>query len=737
MASLALAFDILARDRASRVFHDVGDAVESTGRKGEGLGSRLSGGLALAGRTALGLVGGLATVGAAGGGMGLAVAAGNEQAQIAFETMLDSADKAGAFLKDLQAFAAKTPFEFPELQTAASSLISAGFEAKQVIPIMTTLGDVTSGMGTGSEGVQRATVALQQMQAAGRITAEDLNQLRDAGIPVYDLLAKATGKSKEEVVKLASAGKLGKKELGQMMAALESGKGLERFTGLMEKQSQSLSGMWSTFKDTLGQGLASAIQPLIPMIKDGLAGASEFLGKALAVVAGVLPKVVSGFIAVKDVVVKVLSAFQILFSAGGDAQGFGEVLDNALGNTGKFVAPLRAVGDVIRELVNGVKGFFGALQNGDVTSDGFVGAMERIAVFVRNDVIPAVMGIVSAIQGFIAVALPIVQQFVAGMQARIEPLMPKIREIFGTIGEIVTAAMELVRAVIERVTTVISWIWTNWGQGIMNFLSAVWSGVIGIVGPALDVIRSVIQTVTSLIKGDWGKAWDGLKGIVAGAWGLIKGIVTGAIGIIKQVLSAAWGAIQSAASGAWNGFKSVIASAFDAVKTAVSTKIGEVVKFVALLPARAVAALGNIAGSLVSAGSNLIGGFIQGIKARAGEVIATIRNFITDKIPDFIKNALGIHSPSVVMMRLGASTAEGMALGIASGARQIDKAAQSLVPKVSPASSPYAGDSGSGGRWLTDADLEALVAAVERGASRGTAAGFGYQADEVAMGARR
>ena len=39
---------------------------------------------------------------------------------------------------------------------------------------MTSLGNATSGMGTGSEGVQRATVALQQMAAAGRITGEDL-----------------------------------------------------------------------------------------------------------------------------------------------------------------------------------------------------------------------------------------------------------------------------------------------------------------------------------------------------------------------------------------------------------------------------------------------------------------------------------------------------------------------------------------------------------------------------------
>jgi tape measure domain-containing protein len=260
------------------------------------------------GRAALMGVTALGGMAIAGGVMGVKVAAGNEQAMIGFTTMLGSAKKAGAFLKDLQSFAAKTPFEFPELQTAASSLISAGVAAKDVIPIMTTLGDATSGMGTGSEGVQRATVALQQMNAAGKISGEDLNQLRDAGIPVYDLLATATGKSKAKIVELAAAGKLGKKELTQLMTALSSGKGLERFNGLMAKQSTSLVGLWSTLKDTLGQGLATAITPMIPMIKDGLGGAITFLTANM-------PKLASGL---KSVVTHV----QAWFTAQNSGKGF-------------------------------------------------------------------------------------------------------------------------------------------------------------------------------------------------------------------------------------------------------------------------------------------------------------------------------------------------------------------------------------------------------------------------------
>ena len=308
-------FDVLAHDRASDTFDKVGRAAERT----HGILSKIGRGAALA---LGGAATAVATFGAAGVTMGIKTAAANEQASIAFTTMLGSAQKAQSFLSKLQAFAAATPFEFPELQTAASSLISAGINANKVIPIMRTLGDVTSGMGTGSEGVQRATVALQQMSAAGKITGEDLNQLRDAGIPVYDLLAKATGKSKDKIVELAQAGKLGKKELGQMMAALESGKGLERFAGLMDKQSQSLTGLWSTFKDTLGQGLATAIQPAIPLIKDGL-------GKGIELISANMPKAAAA----------------------------------------------------VKEFTGGIRAFSAAWRanDGDVTSSGFAGSMERLA----------------------------------------------------------------------------------------------------------------------------------------------------------------------------------------------------------------------------------------------------------------------------------------------------------------------------------------------------------------------
>src|SRR3982750_1633769 len=289
---------------------EAGDAASAS------FGSRLTAGVARAAKLA---AVGIAGLGAAATGFGLKIAAGNETAQISFETMLGSADKAGAFLKDLKRFAATTPFEFPELQTAAGSLISIGVDASKVIPIMTTLGNVTSGMGTGAEGVKRATVAIQQMNAAGRITAQDLNQLRDAGIPVFELLAGATGKTKEQLAEMAQNGKLGRQELEQLMKALETGKGLERFNGLMEKQSASLKGIISTLKDTLGQGLADAVAPAIGPLKQSLLGLSDALGAQLTTWGPIFAEALSGLITlvtqVLGAVLPILGSFVALFAS--------------------------------------------------------------------------------------------------------------------------------------------------------------------------------------------------------------------------------------------------------------------------------------------------------------------------------------------------------------------------------------------------------------------------------------
>ena len=319
----------------------------------------------------------LGGIGYAGAKAGLQTASAMEQAQVSFTTMLGSAKKADAFLGKLGQFAAKTPFEFPELQTAASSLVSAGINANKVIPIMTSLGNATAGMGTGSEGIKRATVALQQMSAAGKISGEDLNQLRDAGVPVFDLLAKATGKSVKEVANLAAKGKLGSKELGQLMKALESGKGLERFNGLMAAQSNTLSGQLSTLKDTVSMGLANAVKPWLPTIKAGLGKVSAAAAPFFTWLAAKSAEMAKNGPAMLDKLSAAVAKVRPIFDA---------VRTSVSG----FIAGLQGKGPIdgfagsMNTAGLGVSALIAAFKDGDVTSDGFVGKMETVGVALRG-----------------------------------------------------------------------------------------------------------------------------------------------------------------------------------------------------------------------------------------------------------------------------------------------------------------------------------------------------------------
>ena len=531
--SLAVSSRGLGKDVARELAGTEGAAAAA----GKRAGSRFSDGFSkvvdIGKKVSLGL--GAAAIGAA--GYGLKIAASNEQAQISFTTMLGSAKKAGKFLKDLQAFAAKTPFEFPELQTAASSLISAGINADKVIPIMTTLGDVTAGMGTGADGVKRATIAIQQMTAAGKISGEDLNQLRDAGIPVYDLLAKATGKAKEEVVALAQKGKLGSKELKQMMSALETGKGLERFSGLMDKQSASLSGMVSTFKDTLGQGLANEVQPLIPLIKDGLGVAGEKL-------AGLRPVVADGLKNVLTWSANLVKEWQAGQGAGGQLRDvFTGIKDAVVGVVDWFVRYrdiLLPLGAAIATVVAGIKVWTLVTKTQAAISKGIIAVQAAMnAVMAANPIGIVVIAIAALVAALVVLykrnetVRRIIDAAWAGIKRAVSAVVAWFRD----------TAWPILSRIFNAIGTVVKWLWTNIIKPHFNNMRIVIGAVASFIATTVwPKIKGAFDKIGSAGKWLWekilrpafnamkpavaavGTAFSKTKDVIATAWGKLEGI---------------------------------------------------------------------------------------------------------------------------------------------------------------------------------------------------------------------
>lgn len=194
----------------------------------------------------------------------MSLAGDYEQTVVAFNTLLGSAEKATKFLAEAQEFANKTPFEFPELLNSSKLLLAFGFEAENVLDMMETIGDTSSGLGAGSEGIDRITRALGQMYAKGRVQAEELLQLQELGVPAAEILQEELGLTAEQVANIGNESVNASLAIQALLTGMD-----KRFGGMMDNQSKTAKGMISTIKDTIqnnlirnwGEGLWEGIKP--------------------------------------------------------------------------------------------------------------------------------------------------------------------------------------------------------------------------------------------------------------------------------------------------------------------------------------------------------------------------------------------------------------------------------------------------------------------------------------------
>lgn len=433
-----------------------------------------------------------AAVGAAAAGaigIGVKVASDTQQAQIGFETMLGSAEKARAFLGELQAFAAKTPFEFPELRDAASRLVAVGFETSKVIPLMTALGDATSGMGTGAQGIDQAVRALTQMQQKGKVTGEEMLQLAEAGIPAWDALATKLGVDVPKAQEMVTKGQV---KVNDLMAAIaeRAGPSFQRLQGMMEKQSQTLAGMVSTVKDTVMQQLGTLAQPIVQGLTRSLPQFTAALQSTLGQAGPQFASLVQRFMEVLTPLVP-----KMLEVAGAMAGSFGATLKALLPLLNALLPPLTDLLVVLAPIAgpiaaiavaaSGLTKVFGTLTSvvGMVTKT--FGLMN---VLLAAPVLLAIGGVVAAIILLIkhwdtvkAVALNVWDAIRTGVKAAIDFIVDLFVNFSGP-GIIIK----------------------HW-ESIKSVTLAVWNGIRDTIRSVIDSIAGFFERLGNAMRGifDW------------------------------------------------------------------------------------------------------------------------------------------------------------------------------------------------------------------------------------------
>jgi len=217
-----------------------------------------------------------------------------QQTEVAFGTMLGSMEKGKAVIKDLNQFANVTPFNNSEVIKSGRILLTAGIQADKLTDSLKAVGDVAAG--TNQPLNEMAAIYAKALNK-GKLQAEELNQLSERGVPILKTLANHYGTTTAEILKMGSQGKLTGVDLKRSFAQMTDDGGM--FFNMMDKQSKTVGGRWSTLMGTLellaikiGTALLPVMEKVVTVLQNTVKWISENLDLiksisiALAIVGG-------------------------------------------------------------------------------------------------------------------------------------------------------------------------------------------------------------------------------------------------------------------------------------------------------------------------------------------------------------------------------------------------------------------------------------------------------------------
>jgi len=174
-----------------------------------------------------------------------------ESLRAQLKSLTGSSSGAERAFKFIQDFSKDTPFQIKGLTKAFIDLKNFGIEPTS--DVMKAITNQASKLGGSQETLSGITLALGQAYAKGKLQAEEMLQLVERGVPVYKLLAEATGRNSDELSKMASKGLLGRDAIDKLiikMGELSKGSNADAMNTLNGSISR-LSSSWRRFEDTL------------------------------------------------------------------------------------------------------------------------------------------------------------------------------------------------------------------------------------------------------------------------------------------------------------------------------------------------------------------------------------------------------------------------------------------------------------------------------------------------------
>mgnify|MGYP002802547544 CR=1 FL=1 len=518
-----------------------------------------------------------------------------------------------------------TAFGLDEAATTAANAVAAGIKPGQELTrYLTMTADAAAIAGTSMSEMGSI---INKVQTGQTVYTEDLEQLADRGLPVYQWLAEEAGVAASEVKQLASDGQISSQMLYNAIEKNIGGAaqimGETSFSAAVDNIGASIARIGANFLDAGGQGggFFSQLKPLMAEFSDQLAvvetkatelgvkfgaafssavqnirdlkarfdelpastqhvitsaagiGAAVLVGIGPAIkVVGTLTRVFGG---ISGIISGVSSAFGLLgtkiAAVGGMKAALSAVFTAVTGPAGIAVAAITALVGAFAYLMTTNDSFRASIMStvGVIGSSfqsvisALLPVLQMLAVTIGTTIAMTLQTLAPVIAQIVAIIGQVIAQIAPLVAMLIGQLAPIISQIITTVGEVISALLPSVITVLQVISSVIDTI-----SPIISFVAGVISDVMGIISPIVSFVAGVVVSIVSAITP--------IAGTVASVFNTIFSTVSGIMNRVGSVISSVFSSIRSA----WSGLTGFVSGVFSGIAGAVQTLVGQVKGFV-------------------------------------------------------------------------------------------------------------------------------------------------------------
>ena len=512
--------------------------------------------------------------------------------------------------KSMQNLAKDTNANTEDTIKLSTTFIGLGDTAKSAVGKTEALVKANQAFGGTGEQLKGVVQAYGQMSAAGKVTAENINQLTDNNTALGSAL-------KSTVMEMNPA----LQQYGSFASASEEGAiSVEMLDKAMQKLGKAggggvttISDAWDSFNETLSLALLPTLDALTPIISDLIDKMSDWgesAGKAVSSVVKYFQDLFqklqenAATLAFLEAWDNIKSAFDSIVSI------IGNVINSLLGiNTettknatsidnvaksiavfaGKLSEVTKNIADFLKKIsesktaLSVLKGTLVVLASAFAAFKvakgilGVVDAFKTIGTVAKWAIVPvkALFGLIIA-NPFVAIAVAIAA-VVAGLIYFFTQTETG-KKAWQSFVDFLSQSIEAIKQFFTGLGTWFSELWTStvegtktiW-NGITEFFSGLWNGIV-------TIITNVFATIASAVTGAYNWFITTFKPLIdfyQSIFNLVGSIINVAFQLILAIIR---GAYQSVI-GAWKGLSGFFGGIFNAVSSVVSSVFSAIVSF--------------------------------------------------------------------------------------------------------------------------------------------------------------